>query len=340
MQTRLIKISESNISRTSTPRNIPDIYFAVLVKPCSRLARSCDRISPGNLQRATYAPGCSESTVGNALALEFAKRGWTVYATARSTTKMANLEGNPNIKPLALDVTDGKSVFAARDKITFEQGGKLDCLYHNAGVRSISMAIDYDTEEQRKMAAGEEQPYIRSDDVRMFEGNVIGVMALTRAFSKLLIAAKGTVAVTGSGSSRVQVPTSATYNATKAAVEMYAKTLRLEMQPFGCHVVYVMTGAVATPMYYAQDITFADDSPYNPIADKIVAGWKSEPENVPQPAEDYAQFVVERVIKMSPPREVWCGTGIGALWWVEKLGLTWLLDVVYSRRHGLNTTLS
>ena len=124
------------------------------------------------------------------------------------------------------------------------------------------------------MSAGEQQPYIRSDDVRMFEGNVIGVMALTRAFSKLHIAAKGTIAITGSGSSRVQVPTSATYNATKAAVEMYAKTLGLEMLPFGCHVVYVMTGAVATPMFYAQDLTIAVDSPYHPIAGRIAAGWE------------------------------------------------------------------
>lgn len=184
---------------------------------------------------------------------------------------MANLEGNAHIKLLALDITDSKSVFAASERISTEQGGKLDCLYHNAGVRSISMAIDYEADERQRMTAGEE-PYIRDDDNRMFQGNVIGVMALTRAFSKLLIAARGTIAMAGSGSSRVQVPTSATYNATKAAVEMYAKTLRLEMQPLGCHVTYVMTGAVATPMFFDQAIAFADDSPYQPIADKINAG--------------------------------------------------------------------
>lgn len=192
--------------------------------------------------------GCSESTIGKALALEFAKRGWTVYATARNTAKMANLEGKPNIKLLAMDITDAKGVFAARDQIYAEQEGKLDCLYHNAAVRSIGMAIDYDADERKAMAAGEGEPYIRSDDVSMFQGNVIAVMALTRAFSRLLIAARGTVAITGSGASRVQVPTESTYNATKAAVEMYAKTLRLEIQPFGCHVVYVVTGGVATPM--------------------------------------------------------------------------------------------
>ena len=290
------------------------------------------------MSKSVLITGCSEHTIGNALALEFVNRGWAVYATARSTAKMANLEGNPHIKLLALDITDAKSVFAAREKISTEQGGKLDCLYHNAGVRSISMAIDYDADERRRMTAGDE-PYIRDDDNRMFQGNVIGVMALTRAFSKLLIAARGTIAITGSGSSRVQVPTSATYNATKAAVEMYAKTLRLEMQPLGCHVTYVMTGAVATPMFFDQAIAFADDSPYRPIADEITAGWKQKPGYVPQPAEEYARHVVGKVTRTIPPKEVWCGTGIDALWWVEKLGLTWLLDIVYSRRHGLNTSL-
>ena len=251
---------------------------------------------------------------------------------------MANLEGDPHIKLLALDITDAKSVFAARERISAEQGGKLDCLYHNAGVRSISMAIDYDADESQRMTAGDE-PYIRDDDNRMFQGNVIGVMALTRAFSKLLIAARGTIAITGSGSSRVQVPTSATYNATKAAVEMYAKTLRLEMLPLGCHVTYVMTGAVATPMFFDQAIAFADDSPYRPIADEITAGWKQKPGYVPQPAEEYARYVVGKVTRTIPPKEVWCGTGINALWWIEKLGLTWLLDIVYSRRHGLDTAL-
>ena len=75
-------------------------------------------------------------------------------------------------------------------------------------------------------------------------------MALTRATSQLLTAVGWTIAITGSGSRRVQVPTSATYNANKAALEMYTKTLRLEMQPLGCHVTYMMTGVVATAMFY------------------------------------------------------------------------------------------
>ncbi|UPK90804.1 hypothetical protein LCI18_001739 [Fusarium solani-melongenae] len=291
------------------------------------------------MAKSVLITGCSETTIGNALALEFATQGWKVYATARSMAKMANLQGNANITPLAMDITDAKSVFDARKHISDEQGGKLDCLYHNAGVRAVTMAIDYDANEVKAMSADKEEPYIRSDDVWMFQGNVIGVMALTRAFSRLLIAAKGTVVITGSGASRVQVPSEATYNATKAAVEMYSKTLRLELKPFGCHVVYIMTGGVATPMFYQEPMFFAEDSVYKPIAKAIEAGWKRGEGYVPMKTTDYAKYVVERVARPSPPREVWCGAEIGALWWVEKLGLTWLLDNVYARKHGLNASL-
>lgn len=128
--------------------------------------------------------------------------------------------------------------------------------------------------------------------------------ALTRAFSELRIAVGGTIAITGSGSSRVQVPTSETYNANKAALEMYTKTLRLEMQPLGCHVTYVMPGVVATAMFYDQAITFADDSPDQPVADKSTAGWKQKPVDVPQPVAEYARHVVEKVTQTISPKEV------------------------------------
>lgn len=94
------------------------------------------------------------------------------------------------------------------------------------------MAIDYGADEKKPvMTAGEEQqqqqqPYIRSDYVWMFQANAIAVMALTRASSKLLIAAKGAIAITGNGASLVQVLTNATYNATKSAVEAVIAVLR------------------------------------------------------------------------------------------------------------------
>jgi 1-acylglycerone phosphate reductase len=286
--------------------------------------------------KSVLITGCSEGTIGNALALEFAHRGWDVYATARTVSKMANLQSKSNVKTLALDVTDSKSVFAARAQIAKEQGGKLDMLYLNAGVRSMSMAIDYsESELAEARKAGEEEPYLRSDDTWMMEGNVTTVMAMVRAFSKLLIASKGVIAISGSGASRAPTPGTSTYNASKAAVEMYARILRLELAPLSINVVYVMTGAVATPMNL-QNMTFTPDSPYAKIGDKIVAAWAgTAKDGTPWSISEYSRYVIDRLDKASPPKEIWAGAEMGTLYWVEKFNLGWLLDRMMASRFGV-----
>jgi 1-acylglycerone phosphate reductase len=247
---------------------------------------------------------------------------------------MANLQSRSNIRTLALDVTDRKSVFAAREQISHEQDGKLDLLYHNAGVRYMSMAIDYDVRE--KADEGGEEPYMRSDDVWTFEGNVTTVMALTRAFSKLLIASKGVITITGSGASRAPTPGTSTYNASKAAVEMYARTLRIELAPLGIRVVYVMTGAVATPMNL-QRMSFSADSPYAKLEEKINEGWDGETK--PWPTGEYSRYVIDRLEKRNPPNEIWAGAEMGTLWWVEKLNLGWMLDGMMASRFAMKHPL-
>lgn len=65
-----------------------------------------------------------------------------------------------------------------------------------------------------------------------------------------------------------------------------------------------MPGVVATAMFYDQAITFADDSPDQPVADKSTAGWKQKPVDVPQLVAEYARHVVEKVTQTIPPKEV------------------------------------
>ena len=107
----------------------------------------------------------------------------------------------------------------------------------------------------------------------MFETNVTSVAAATRLFAPLLIAAKGTIVLTGSLASVAPQPGSAIYNATKAALSMYARTLRVELKPLGVKVVHVMTAAVATKMVDSR-IEFPPDSVYRPIAAKMNKGWE------------------------------------------------------------------
>jgi NAD(P)-dependent dehydrogenase (short-subunit alcohol dehydrogenase family) len=55
---------------------------------------------------------------------------------------MGDLGSVPNITLLALDVTSRESLLAAHAQISKETDGKLDILYHNAGYRSLGMAVE------------------------------------------------------------------------------------------------------------------------------------------------------------------------------------------------------
>jgi 1-acylglycerone phosphate reductase len=178
--------------------------------------------------------GCSQGTIGHYLALEFSRHGYHVFASARRLSAMDALRGVPNVTLLELDVTSTASVQAAHDLIAATTGGTLDILYHNAGVRSVAMAIHTD----KKTADW------------MIGANFTAVVGMTTIFSDLLLkAGKGSrIAFTSSIGGRVPAPSNAVYSASKAALDMYADVLRLEMRPLGVHVVTVVTGDVETTM--------------------------------------------------------------------------------------------
>ena len=83
------------------------------------------------------------------------------------------------------------------------------------------------------------------DEVQsIFSTNVIAVMDIIQTFLPLLLAARGTIANIGSVAGLIPFIWGAAYNASKAALHSYADTLRVELAPFGVHVVTVVTGGV------------------------------------------------------------------------------------------------
>lgn len=74
---------------------------------------------------------------------------------------------------------------------------------------------------------------------RLFDTNFFGRVAVTQAFSRLLIKSKGTIINIGSISGVNPTPWTGIYNASCAAVNIWSDTLRLEMEPFGVKVILV-----------------------------------------------------------------------------------------------------
>ncbi|EHL03835.1 putative Uncharacterized oxidoreductase C23D3.11 [Glarea lozoyensis 74030] len=188
-------------------------------------------------KRTILITGCSEGGAGHALALEFAARGFRVFATARSTKSLTTLESK-GIETLALDVTDESSIASLKAEISTRTSGKLDILFNNAGTMIDSPAIEASPAEVQAM----------------FHTNVFGLFNVIQSFTPLLLAAvhsssnpsPPTIINTASVVARVPMPLTAHYNASKAAVASYSDTLRLELAPLGIKVVTLFMGVVST----------------------------------------------------------------------------------------------
>lgn len=179
-------------------------------------------------QKTALVTGAS-SGIGYALALELAARGYKVYAGARRLAKLQPLAAK-GIVPIQMDVTSTESVDAAAALVYKETDGLLDILFNNAGIGCNTSLIDA-SDAQIAATLGT---------------NVHGVLRVTRAFAPQVINAKGSVAITGLISGRLTLPFLGVYGMSKAAIAHYAATLKLELAPFGVHVVNFVAGLVAT----------------------------------------------------------------------------------------------
>ncbi|KAE9373786.1 NAD(P)-binding protein [Stipitochalara longipes BDJ] len=262
--------------------------------------------------------GCTKGSIDYSLAQEFAAKDYHVFATTRNIASMDDLSTNPNITLLPLDITSRDSVIAAHSVISKQTGGKLDILYHNAGYRSIGMAIESSVDEAYKM----------------FNANLFGILLMNSVFADMVIKAKGKIVFTGSVSGYTPHPSQSVYIASKAAVELYAKTLRIEMKPFGVRVVFVLTAAVNTGMS-SERVKLAEESNYQYLESKINKAWEDLEGDAMSPSI-YARQVVAKVVKPNPPEEIWCGFGATTVWSIETLRMRWLYDFLFSRMFGLN----
>ena len=182
------------------------------------------------MSKTVIVTGCS-SGIGRATAKHLAQNGWTVYATARRTAAIEDLEAD-GCKTQALDVTDEDSMQAAVRAVE-EAEGSIDALVNNAGIQEIG-AIET----------------VPMDRVRaLFETNVFGAARLTQlVLPGMRSRGSGRIVTIGSMNGRFTWPGTGYYCATKHALEAISDALRHEVRPFGIDVVLIEPGFVKTPL--------------------------------------------------------------------------------------------
>ncbi|KAH8695332.1 hypothetical protein BGW36DRAFT_299432 [Talaromyces proteolyticus] len=272
------------------------------------------------MSQSALVTGCSRGGLGDAMAQAFRKANVKVFATARDLNKIQHLK-DIGCEVLLLDVTSESSIREAVSTITKLNNGRLDFLVNNAGRGKLLLTA---------LMKGHTSPLsdISISDARQtFEVNVLSVLAVSQAFLPLLIEAKGRVINIGSiggkaSLSRYQGKWSnqyclGVYAASKAALNMMSETMRVELAPFGVHVITVIAGTINdTPFYTNQpSLQIREGSIYSAIRDTIATTQRGERLKVgAMSASDFAKGVVSNSMKPKPRLWFWHGGRTMAVW--------------------------
>jgi short-subunit dehydrogenase len=168
--------------------------------------------------------------IGRALTEAAASRGDRVYTVARREAQKAEIEALApgRITALIADVADTGRVEQALRPIL--DAGELDVLVNNAGIGMVGAIEETSLEEARAL----------------FDINVFGLLAVTKALLPALKASRGHVVNLSSGVGLSGSPGMPIYSASKHAVEGLSDALAGELAPAGVRVSVVEPGPVQT----------------------------------------------------------------------------------------------
>ncbi|KAH6898234.1 short-chain dehydrogenase/reductase [Thelonectria olida] len=256
-------------------------------------------------RKSVLITGCSAGGIGAALAEVFHEKGYHVFATARSPSKISGtLSAAANVTVLTLDVLSSESIAAAVQSVEKETDGTLDVLVNNSGGGAIVPALDASIE----------------DGKRLFDLNVWAPLAMLQAFAPLLIKAKGCVVNNSSANAYLAMPLMSLYNSSKAAIAIASETWRAELQPLGVRTVTLVTCAVKTEFfsnYHGAELPEA--SRYFKIRDFIYGLRDGRLQAGAISSRQYATKVV-REVERGTVGTVWAGTNAflaRLTWWLS-----------------------
>jgi short-subunit dehydrogenase len=179
----------------------------------------------------------ASSGIGYALALELASRGCRLFLLARRKDHLdmlINEIDQPEIDHQAhiCDVSDLLQVRQVSAKI--RQSAHIDTLILNAGVagRRFDM-LNIDTENISNL----------------FGVNFFGAIAFIQEFLPEMAAkGSGLIAVTSSLAGYRGMPKAAPYSSSKAALNTFMSSLRIDLLDTGIHVTVISPGFIKTPL--------------------------------------------------------------------------------------------
>jgi NADP-dependent 3-hydroxy acid dehydrogenase YdfG len=171
--------------------------------------------------------------IGRALAKRLAQDGWTVAVSARTATDLDSLaaEVPGKITAFQLDVTDAKAAEATGRAVEASLG-PVDLAVLNAGSYFPTTAKKFSVENFRKTV----------------DLNLMGVVnCMGPVVPSMVERRNGHIAIMGSLTAFVGLPTAASYGATKAALNSMAEAFKPDFDQYGITITIINPGFVKTP---------------------------------------------------------------------------------------------
>lgn len=238
---------------------------------------------PFDKQPVAFITGTS-SGFGLLTSVALAGEGYRVLASMRNLENKGRLEAaakqanvSDRIEIVQLDVAD----FSAVDNVIRDviyRFGRIDLLVNNAGYAAGGFTEELAVEEWRQQ----------------FDTNFFGLVAVTKAvLPSMRERRSGKIVNISSISGRMGFPSMGPYAASKFAVEGFSESLRLEMLPYGVHVVLIEPGSYKTDIWSKglESVAINPNSPYVKELKAIFKYVSQSAGTAPAPNEVIRQIV-------------------------------------------------
>lgn len=203
----------------------------------------------------------ASSGIGRAAALEFARRGYRVAATARRGDELATLVDEASgqlgdIMAFPGDITDAAGIAAVVAAIEADLGAINTAVLNAGGYRPLTV----DTFSAEAIRA-------------TLDLNVVGsARCLEPLLPRMMARKTGRIFLVGSVAGYRGLPQSAAYGASKAALINMAEALHTELRAHGIHFGVVNPGFVKTPLTDKNTFPMPFLMPVDKAASRLVDG--------------------------------------------------------------------
>ena len=241
-----------------------------------------------NNHRVILITGAS-SGIGKCCAEYLAQQGCRVYGTSRriESTNSERQPSNTNLfQMIQMDVTDEASVKNGIDAIIARES-RIDVVVNNAGFAIIGSLEDTTIEEAKSQ----------------LETNFFGSLRVCHAVLPVMRRQRsGYIVSVSSIGGIIGLPFQSAYSASKFALEGAMEALRIELRPFGIHVVLIEPGdfktEITTQRQKAEKST--GSSAYYSTFQKVLRIVESGERKAPTP--EPIAILLNKIIHMNSPR--------------------------------------